>query len=209
LRTARSGLQFFLLAAGFAGILFITAFVTLGLLAPGYNSARDTISALEFTALGVAQRANFFVFGLLLCAFAAGLRRELAGGRGAFLIPFFQAVGGLAVIGDAIFIFNPLHLTCDLVAFNSALLVLFLFAWRFRNETRWRGWSSYSIATALLMIAFLTAFGFANHLGGPAGLLEKLAACTRTLWSALFVGRLLSGNYLDTVLVTTRPAKAR
>jgi hypothetical protein len=196
LKKVRSGPQLFLLATGFAGILFIAAFVTLGLLAPGYNSTHDAISALEFTTLSAAQRANFFVFGVLLCVFALGLRRELAGGRGAFLIPFFQAVGGIAVIGDAIFIFDPLHLTCDLVAFNSALLVLFLFAWRFRREPGWRGWTAYSIVTAFAMMAFLAAFGFANHLGGPAGLMEKLATCTRTLWSALFVTRLFAGKSL-------------
>ena len=196
MRAARSGLQFSLLATGFAGVLFIAAYVALGLLAPGYDSARDTISALESTTLSAAQRANFFVFGALLCAFALGLRRELVGGRGAFLIPFFQAAGGIGVIGDAIFIFNPLHLACDLVAFNSALLVLFLFAWRFRREPGWKGWTAYSIVTALVMMAFLAAFGFANHLGGPAGLMEKLASCTRTLWSALFAGRLLAGRHL-------------
>ncbi len=196
MKNVRSGSQLFLLATGFAGILFIVAYVTLGLLAPGYNSVRDTISALEFTTLGAAQRANFFVYGLLLCAFAAGLRRELAGGRGAFLIPFFQAVAGVGVIGDAIFIFEPLHLACDLVAFNSSLLVLFLFAWRFRRESGWKGWAAYSIVTALAMMAFLTAFGFANHLGGPAGLMEKLATCTRTLWSSLFIIRLLRGKSL-------------
>lgn len=197
MNTVRSGFQVFLLAAGFAGILFIAAFVILGLLVPGYNFARDSISALEFTRRGAAQRVNFFVFGLLLCAFAAGLRRELAGGSGAFLIPFFQAVGGVGVIGDAIFIYEPLHTACDLVAFNSALLVVFFFAWRFRHETGWRGWTTYSMVTGLTMMASLAAFGFANHLHGPAGLMEKLASSIRTLWSAIFVARLLSGKHLD------------
>jgi len=197
LSAVRSVLQKFLLAAGFGGVLFIAAFLVLGMLAPGYNSVRDTISAIELTTLGAAQRANFLLFGLLLCAFAASLRRELAGGRSAFLIPFFQALGGIGVIGDAIFIHNPLHLACDLVAFNSALLVLFLFAWRFRREPDWSGWMAYSIVTAIAMMAFLTAFGFASHLGGPAGLMEKLASCTRTLWSALFAARLLAGKSLS------------
>jgi len=147
--------------------------------------------------LSIAQRANFFVFGLLLCAFALGMRNELGQGRGSVLIPSFQALAGFGVIGDAIFIYNPLHLACDLLTFNSALVFLFLFAWRFCREPRWKGWAAYSIVTALLMMAFLTAFGFANHHGGPAGLMEKLASCTRTLWSALFVARLLGGDQLD------------
>jgi hypothetical protein len=179
-------------------LFFVAFFVLLGIAAPDYSSLRDTISSLEFTSLRAAQRANFLVFGVLLCAFAAGLRRELLGGRGAFVIPFFQALGGIGVIGDAIFIYNPMHLVGDLVAFNSSLIVLFLFAWRFKSEPGWKRWSLYSIATALLMMGFLTAFGLTTHFGGLPGLMEKLASCTRTLWSVLFVARLLAGNHLGT-----------
>jgi hypothetical protein len=43
-------------------------------------------------------------------------------------------------------------LVCDLIAFNSSLVVLFLFAWRFSGDSRWKGSTAYSILTALLMI---------------------------------------------------------
>jgi hypothetical protein len=48
-----------------------------------------------------------------------------------------------------------------------------------------------------LMMAFLTAFGFANHLGGPAGAMEKLATSTRTLWSVVLTVKLLGGTRLE------------
>jgi hypothetical protein len=51
-------------------------------------------------------------------------------------------------------------------------------------------------STALLMVAFLTAFGIANHLGGPPGAFEKLASCTRTPWSVLLLVKLYSGRQL-------------
>jgi hypothetical protein len=192
----RSKTQTALLAAGFGGVLFVLTFLVLGAMAPSYDVLRETISALEFTALGFAQRINFFVFGLLLMTFGLALRRELGAGRGAVLIPTFQCLSGVGVAGDAIFIHEPLHLVCDLIAFNSALLVLFLFAWRFWGDSRWKGWTAYSILTAVLMMAFLTAFGVANHLGGPAGTFEKLASLTRTSWSVLLVGKLYSGRGL-------------
>src|SRR5712671_63084 len=165
-------------------------------MAPRYDAMRDTISALEFTSLGFAQRINFFVFGLLLMVFALALRRELGAGRGGVLIPTFQFLSGVGVAGDAIFIHEPLHLVCDLIAFNSALLVLFLVAWRFSADSRWKGWTAHSILTALLMMAFLTAFGVANHIGGPAGAFEKLASLTRTSWSVLLITKLYSGRTL-------------
>jgi uncharacterized protein DUF998 len=196
-RIHRSHGQKLLLAAGFAGVLFIGTFVVLGALAPNYNSAREAISALEFTSLSVGQRLNFLVFGFLLCAFALALRRELHPGRGSVAVPFFQALSGIAVIGDAIFIHFPLHLVCDLIAFLSTLTVLFLFAWLFRQDARWKGWSMYSAATGILMMLLLGLFGYMNHAGGPAGLMEKAVTLVRTLWSVLFVTKLLAGSPLN------------
>jgi hypothetical protein len=193
----RSGTQKLLLACGFGGTLFIAAFVVLGILAPNYSSFHDAISTLEFTPLSLMQRANFFAFGLVACAFAAALRGELTPGRGAVLIPVFQFTAGIGVIGDAIFIHDPLHLICDLIAFNSSLAVLFLFAWRFRFECEWKGWSTYSILTGVVMMAFLTAFGLSNRFHGPAGLMEKLASSTRTCWSIVLTAKLLSGKRFD------------
>ncbi len=196
-----------LLFGGFGGVLFIATFVGLGFVTPGYSLMRDTISALELNPFGMAQQANFFVFGVLICMFAVGLRREMQEGFGAVLIPFFQFLGGLGVIGDALFIHDGPHLACDLVAFNSSLCVLFLFAWRFRRDPRWRGWTAYCILTAVAMMALLFGFGMANHLGGPAGLLEKLATTLRAVWSVLLVTRLLGGATMGPVPV--RPAMTR
>lgn len=182
--------------AGFAGILFIPTFVLLGVLAQNYNGLNGTISGLEFTSVGLAQRVNFFIFGLLLIAFAFGLFKELRKrkGRAFWLIPLFQFLSGIGVMGDALFIYDPLHLACDLIAFNSAVMVLFLFAWRLWGDQVWKGWSSYSIITAILMMVFLASFGLANHFGGPAGVLEKLATVVRTTWSVLLAGKILAGS---------------
>ncbi len=133
--------------------------VYLGARAANYDTLRGTISALEFTALGWHNGLIFLVFGLMLMTFALALGRELGAGRGAVLIPTFQFLSGVGVAGDAIFIHEPLHLVCNLIAFNSSLLVLLLFAWRFSGDSRWKRWTAYSILTTLLMMAFLTAFG--------------------------------------------------
>jgi hypothetical protein len=196
-QTERPLKQALLLTSGFGGLLFIATFLLLGIFAVPYNPIRETISALEFTSLGIAQRINFAAFGLLLIAFAFALRTELHHGRGARLIPLLQFLSGLAVIGDGLFIHEPLHLICDLITFNSSLLILFLFAWRFWPDPRWKPWAYYSIFTALLMMCFLTAFGLTNHPGGgPAGAMEKLATVTRTLWSVLLTLKLLRGARL-------------
>jgi len=40
----------------------------------------------------------------------------------------------------------------------------------------------------------MTAFGVAMAHNGPAGLFERLAIGSESIWSALFVGRLLVGT---------------
>lgn len=191
----RSLTQSLLLSAGFAGAFFVLTFIILGKLAPHYDFFRDPISALLGpTGVGSAQRANFIVFGLLLCLFAIGLRRELLpGGAGATVIPVFQFLSGVGVVGAGVFIQAPLHLVCDLIAFNSALAVLFAFGWRFRRAVNWRWWSTYSVSTAALMMTLLAAFGFFTSTSGPAGAAEKVATTIRALWSVLLTAKLLRG----------------
>lgn len=186
-----------LLLTGFAGLLFIAVFLTLGALVPAYHPLRDTISALEVTPLAWAQRANFLLFGILLCLFAGALRRELQGGWGARVIPLLQILAGLGVIGDAFFLWpTPAHNIFAILAFDAALGVLFTFAWRVRRDPRWRGWAMGSVLSALAMMACLSSFGIMNHFGGPAGLMEKLATVVRTAWSVALSSRLLSGASL-------------
>jgi hypothetical protein len=68
--------------------------------------------------------------------------------------------------------------------------------WRFAGDDRWKGWAALSMVTALLMMAFLAAFGVANHVGGAAGLFEKLASLARSSWSVLLVQQLYAGRVL-------------
>lgn len=194
LLSGRPTSQSVLLSSGLGGLAFVLTFLVLGMMAPGYDARRETISALEFTTLGLGQRVNFIASGLLFAAFGAALRRQLVRGRGSVAIPTFQVLSGVGVIGAGIFVHEPLHLVSDLIAFNSSLLVLFLSAWRFSGDMRWKGWAAYSTITGLLMMALLTGFGLANHFGGPAGAFEKLASLTRALWSALLVRRLYFGG---------------
>jgi hypothetical protein len=193
---ARSRSSMALLLSGYGGLPFILVFLVVGFLTPSYRTLRDSISFLELTRWGVIQQLNFIFFGLLLVLFSFALRRELKSDKGASLIPFFQGLAGVAVIGDGCFLRPVPHMICDIVAFNSSLCVLFLFAWRVRGDLQWRRWNAGSILTAVAMMICLFLFGLLNHFGGPAGLMEKLATVIKTLWSVALVTRLVSGATL-------------
>jgi hypothetical protein len=88
-------------------------------------------------------------------------------------------------------------MVCDLITFNSGLIILCLFTWQFYKNPNWKGWVTDSIISVLLMMIFLTAFGIANKNHGLAGLYERLAFLPRSLWSILFVIKLLKGGTLS------------
>ena len=193
LHSSRSVAQTLLLSCGIlASVLFTATYLIEGALHPGYDLMRQTISSLELVSNGWTQQVNFIVYGLLLGVFAVGIRKELFGGFGATVFPILQVLIALGLIISGIFVFEPLHTTGDYITFLSAVIGLFVIARRFAQERHWGiGWAVYSIGSALLMMGFLAAFGIALGHGGPAGLFERLAGLVRSIWTILFVGRLL------------------
>lgn len=193
---SRSVAQTLLLWCGILGsVLFTGVYLLEGALHPGYDLVRQTISSLELVSNGWTQQANFIAFALLLACFAVGMRKELLGGFGATLFPILEVLTGVGLVISGIFTFDPWHTTGDYITFVSALIGLFVIAWRFAREPRWGiGWVLYSIGTALLMMGFLAAFGTALSHGGPAGLFERLAGLVRSIWTIIFVVRLLAGT---------------
>jgi hypothetical membrane protein len=72
-----------LLACGLAPAVFVVVLLVQGAVRPGYDPVSHFGSELANGPWGWVQEANFVVTGLLVLAFAVGLRRMLAGGRGA------------------------------------------------------------------------------------------------------------------------------
>jgi hypothetical protein len=175
-------------------VLFVLAYSLLGAYTPGYHWLYETISSLELFRKDELQQANFIIFGILNIFFAVALHHELRPGVSAKAIVLFQVLTGLGLIGDGIFIHEPGHMVCDLITFNSSLLTLFFFTNQFYKNPQWKGWVTYTIVTAVLMMGFLTAFGLANHQHSVAGLFERLAVFPRTVWSVVLVWRLLGGK---------------
>lgn len=193
---SRSVAQTLLLSCGILGsIIFTATYLIEGALHPGYDLIRQTISSLELVSNGWTQQVNFIVFGLLLCGFAIGIRKELAGGFGATLFPILQGLVALGLVISGIFVSDPLHTIGDYISFISIVIGLLVMARRFAQEPHWGiGWTVYSIGSAILVMGFLAAFGTALSHGGPAGLFERLAALVRSIWTILLVGRLLTGT---------------
>ena len=66
-----------LVCGAIAGPLFVIAFLIEGATRADYNPLRHPVSSLALGDNGWTQTANFIITGLLMLAFAVGLRRAL------------------------------------------------------------------------------------------------------------------------------------
>lgn len=203
-----------LLGCGVVGpVLFTVTYLIEGAIRPGYDPWREAVSALSLGPGGWVQSANFIVFGLLIACSAVGWRAALVPGVAATWGPLLQGVVALGLIVAGLFAQDPtrgyppgtptltkptghavVHLLATTLTLTARAAWCFVISRRFAREPGWRGWSTYSVATGILTIAFLAAFGVANAHDGPAGLFERLATIVTSLLTVLSAARLLAGT---------------
>ena len=158
---------------------------------------RQPISDLQLQPYGWIQSANYIIAGVFIIAFAAGLRKELASGFGAVMIPLFHVFTGVGVILLGIFINGQVQLYIGAFTFLSILSGFILLSRRFAGDPHWKGWGRATILTTLFMILLAGLFinGMIHH--RPfAGILERLAVVTRLVWLFFFTAKLLGGRSL-------------
>ena len=193
----RTSSHTFLLCCGLLGlVLLIVIYFALGAIVPGYDIIRQPIGDLELTKYGWIQTLNFIVVGLLNCAFAVGLRKELKGGFGSALIPLSYLVISVGFFLNGIFIHDPIHGIARFITFVSVLISSVLFARRFAGDLRWQGWATFTVICTMLIVIMM-ALSFEKSNGGAyVGLFERLAIITRLGWAIPFIMTLLDGRRL-------------
>jgi hypothetical protein len=172
-----------------AGPLFVVVSLAQALTREGFDLSRHPWSLLSNGSLGWIQIANFIVSGLLVVAFAEGLRRGLVDAgertRQARLI----AIYGVSLVAGGLFRADPamgfpvgapemptsiswhgvLHLVAGAVGFLCLAAACFAIGRRYTAERRrWR--AVYSHATGVVFLA-----GFATVASGSGGSMATLA----------------------------------
>lgn len=206
-----------LLACGvIAGPLFVVAFLIEGATRADYDPLRHPVSSLALGDSGWMQVANFVITGLLILAFAVGLRRAFRPPEGSTWGPLLVGAWAIGLLGAGIFVTDPvsgypletldrlsghswygaLHDLFSLTTFVALVAACFVFARRFtvRGE---RGWAIYSIVTGVVFaVAFvLSSAGFsqAEGLVDLAGLFQRIAVTAGFGWLTLLAIYLLRG----------------
>ncbi|WP_220210717.1 DUF998 domain-containing protein [Reticulibacter mediterranei] len=201
-----------LLAGGAIGpLLNIIVLLILGATRPGYNAWQIPDSSLELGPGGWIQITNYIVTGVLLLAFAIGLRRVLHTGRGSTWGHILLGLFGLTFIGIGIFVTDPvlgyppgasstatipgiLHNLLGQLQFISLAAACFVLARRDAADQASRGWAWYSVATGLLVVASDIVFVLTFKLldGGPVELIARIGIIVSGCWVALLAIRLMS-----------------
>ncbi len=158
------------------------------------------------------QITNFIVNGLLILGFAIGVRQTLRVGKGATWGPILLAVVGGGLIVAGIFVTDPalgyppgpaflttvhgaIHFFIGAFSFFGGLpACCFVLARRWASDAQWKGWTTYSIVTGVLMVASFVAFVIVGVLDGPAGLIERITISIGLAWIVLLAIRLLNKN---------------
>ena len=90
-----------------AGPFYIFVGLIQALTRPGFDILRHDLSLLANGNLGWVQMTNLVLSGLLVIAFALGMRRVLRGSRGEIWGPLLVGVYGLGLIGAGCFTADP------------------------------------------------------------------------------------------------------
>jgi hypothetical membrane protein len=205
-----------LLACGVVGpLLFIVVFLLEGATRADYNPLRYPVSSLSIGDLGWIQATNFLMVGVLLFAFAFGLRRALRASRGGTWGPLLIGLAGIGLFGAGIFTSDPvygyppsaplvlaqysthghLHDLFSTLLFIGLPAACFVFCRRFATLGE-RGWAVYSLLAGLgMLVTFvLAAVGFDQHpsLVNFAGVFQRLSIIIGLTWIALLAFRLMS-----------------
>ncbi|MEV0386816.1 DUF998 domain-containing protein [Nonomuraea sp. NPDC050643] len=199
-----------LLGSGIAaGVLVPVLLWADGATRPGYSLWHHGASQLGTGERAWLQTINFVLGGLLLAAFAAGVRRALRSGHGATWGPILLAAtaAGLVVAGlvptDPALGYPPgqsnpgqphivtasgvVHQVAGFGLFAGLSAAAYVLAGRLGQTSR--RWAVYSRLSGTLIIVFAFAAGIAYRLDtqgiwrpAPAGLLEHLSLLTGFCW---------------------------
>lgn len=138
---------------------------------------------------------NFIVYGVVMVVSAWGWRVALAPGRAAILYPATRILSGLALVATGVVHQGPVHNVVSYLSLIATVIGLFALAARLPGLPGWRGWPAAAVATALVEMGLLAAFGALTTPTGGGGIFEKLATiAVATFIIALTARTLLHGG---------------
>lgn len=198
--------------------LFVLVFLIEGTARAGYDPVLHPISSLSIGEFGWIQVTNFIITGLLLFAFAIGLKFKLAVFTGRSWEPLLIQLAAIGLIGSGIFSTDPvfgypedkpfiteqfsihgnLHILFSLLVFFCLPAACFLFRKRFVEAGQYR-WAAYSRLTGITMIVTfaIAGIGFMQILwfADFGGVFQRISIIAGWAWLTLIALHLMKPGY--------------
>jgi hypothetical membrane protein len=195
--------KLFLYAGVVGPLLFIVVFLLEGATRPGYSAWRMYVSQLATGPGGWMQDVNFFVCGLLVLAFAIGLRLAIAGTRGSIGGPILLGLFAIGLLVAGAFATDPalgypvgaaevhtthgmIHGFAGIAVFTLLPAACFGMAWHFSGEEGSSRWAIYSVVVGVLIFVFF-APGSAlvdRWPNAPIGVIQRVEIIGGWTWIA-------------------------
>ena len=200
-----------------AGPFFVVTFLIEGATLADYSALRHPVSLLALGDLGWIQVLNFFISGVLMLAFAIGLRRAL---RPAFWGSFLIGLLGVSSVAAGMFTSDPingyppgtpllpmqttegmLHGLSGLPVILAWPIACVLVGRRFWKLGQ-RGWAIYSVVNAIAMVvtAGLAGLGLSQTnlaLSEVAGAFQRLSLILGFAWTAFVARHLMRSLFMN------------
>ncbi len=156
-----------LAAAGIVGpVIFAVVVLVQSLLHPDYSQVALPISALAAWPGGWVQNVNFVVFGLLMIAYAIGLRLGVRPSRAGVIGPALLVLSGVGLMIAGVFPWRDVggdfivpvgHLLGAFLSFLGAGTGLIVISRRMAGDPRWRSVATYALASGIAIVVLFVA----------------------------------------------------
>ncbi len=203
----KNKIVYFSLSGVIAPLLFIILVLGLGMLEPGYNHLTQMMSILGGVegVRGITFNAGVALIGILIIASGVGLHKSIS--NGSRIGPVMIVVGGLGLIGSAIFHCNVdcanvisqtfvgiMHILCAFIAgMNLAVSPFFIFL-RIHKDPVWKDYRWFTLAMGIFAnipgVMLWVSF-FTTRMPEIEGLIQRLGIVFPLIWMGVMSFKML------------------
>jgi hypothetical protein len=198
--------------AGIGPLLFFAIASIEGHFRPGYDPIAEPISSLALGPRGWIQVVNFLLLAASLFSFALVLRRQFRSGVSSIAGPAVFVLMTIGILMAAAFTMDApgvlptlvgrLHAAGGFLFFPWMSVALLLVARRFRRDSHWRSYLTFTLATGLFCLVALVFFlVFVGLPDAPPrlasdyrGLVQRMILVPFLSWMALVTRRAYRGS---------------
>lgn len=193
--------SYFVLAGLVVPIFYIVLVSTLGHLESGFSHKTDMMSILGGVEgiRGVVFNIGVAITGLLLIVFAFGLQQSFNKGIGSKIGPILVALGGVGMLGSAIFscnvncvnviesktVIGVLHMLSAFVAGSCLAISPFFIFFRMKQDKLWRNYRVFTLAIGVLANlpgVVLWVSLFTSRIPEWEGVIQRLGLLFPLIW---------------------------